>query len=186
MVESPTQQIHINPMFGRGKADGSQRLTLEAGRGLVGDGCTSWPWTGENRWSWVCFFQTDLNKTWSSSNDLPNENYWLNPKQHWSAPSTTIAAPWGGGAGRAKKSADGCLMLFVVHCWMKRPRKRFWANRGDVNLPQFVLQSCHIFVKQSWSWNHMVYINNPLVQRDLMLIYGYVWKWGIFPNYSLI
>ena len=62
------------------------------------------------------------------------------------------------GGGRAGKKISG--WLFVVHCWMKRPRKRFWANRGDVNLPQFVLQSCHMFVKQSWSWNHMVYINN--------------------------
>jgi hypothetical protein len=66
----------------------------------------------------------------------------ISPKQH----SSTIAAPRG---GRAGKKISG--WLFVVHCWMKRPRKRFWANSGDVNLPQFVLQSCHICVKQSWS-----------------------------------
>ena len=87
------------------------------------------------------FFQTDLNKNWSSSNNgFTRQNdatsgckqqkrsffFWIYPtriigwtqsipKQHWSAPSSIhpqLPLP-GGGAGRAKKSADGCL-LFIA------------------------------------------------------------------------
>ena len=121
----------MNPMFGRGKADGSQRLTLEAGRGLVGDGCTSWPWTGENRWSWVCLFQTGVLRTMDSPDkmmqhlDASNKNavfFWIYPTRIIGWTQSSIDQPQAafihncrspGGAGRAKKSADGCL-LFIA------------------------------------------------------------------------
>ena len=63
--------------------------------------------------------------------DLPNENYWLNPKQHWSAPSSIhpqLPLPGGGQGGQKNQRMVVCCSLLDEKAKKKVLGKQWWCE----------------------------------------------------------